>query len=223
MELLKILRSLEEFLYEAIIWLVMFPRTMWRVVRAPLKMDLYARREINEKIENQFTDSMSPPLFLLLSIGLGHLIALAFHIKSDIHGNAIGKAIFGNQENLLIYRAVGFSIWALVFSSGMLRRTRVPLDRETLRAPFFGQCLITAPFALGLAAGTALATQPDLAVKLGGITLSILSLTWYLATQYRWVRLHLGCGKLRSAAITGQEFLLALTINVALIWLLTKA
>lgn len=220
---MKILRSLEEFLYEAIIWLIMFPRTLWRVVRAPLDMDVYARREINEKVENQFTDSMSPPLFLLLSIALGHVIALAFHIKSDLHGNAIGKAIFGNQENLLIYRAVGFSIWALVFSSGMLRRARVPLDRETLRAPFFGQCLITAPFALGIATGAALATQSSLAVKLGGLALTMLTLGWYLVTQYRWVRSHHGSGALRSAAITGQEFLLGLTINIALVWLLTKA
>jgi hypothetical protein len=223
LELLKILRSLEEFLYEAIIWLVMFPRTMWRVVRAPLAMDVYARREINEKLENQFTDSMSPPLFLLLTIGLGHVIALAFHIKSEVHGNAIGRAIFGSQENLLIYRAVGFSIWALVFSSGMLRRTRVRLDRETLRAPFFGQCLITAPFALGISMGATLATQTGMAIKLGGMALSVLTLGWYLVTQYRWVRSHLGYGKLRSAAITGQEFLLALAINVALAWVLTKA
>ena len=38
MDILRILRSLEEFLYEVMTWLVMYPRTLWRAVRNPVSI-----------------------------------------------------------------------------------------------------------------------------------------------------------------------------------------
>ena len=35
MDFLKIIRSLEELLYEVMTWLVFYPRTMWRIVARP--------------------------------------------------------------------------------------------------------------------------------------------------------------------------------------------
>lgn len=35
MDLMRLLRSLEEFLYELIGWLVFYPRTFWRILRHP--------------------------------------------------------------------------------------------------------------------------------------------------------------------------------------------
>ena len=38
MDFMRILRSLEEFLYEVMTWLVFYPRTMWRALRHPIEM-----------------------------------------------------------------------------------------------------------------------------------------------------------------------------------------
>ena len=42
MDLLKILRSFEEFLFEAVSWLVFYPLTLWRILRGELKLQSYA-------------------------------------------------------------------------------------------------------------------------------------------------------------------------------------
>lgn len=36
MDFLKILRSFEEFIFEAATWLIFYPLTMWRIVRSSL-------------------------------------------------------------------------------------------------------------------------------------------------------------------------------------------
>jgi hypothetical protein len=38
MEFLKFIRSLEELLYEVMTWLLFYPRTLWRVLRHPIRL-----------------------------------------------------------------------------------------------------------------------------------------------------------------------------------------
>ena len=45
MDLIRLLRSLEEFLYELVGWLVFYPRTLWRVLVRPGGVAQYTRRE----------------------------------------------------------------------------------------------------------------------------------------------------------------------------------
>ena len=37
-DFLKILKSFEDFVYEALIWLVLLPKTLWRILRRPRQM-----------------------------------------------------------------------------------------------------------------------------------------------------------------------------------------
>ena len=46
MDFIRILRSLEELLYEAMTWIVFYPRTLWRSIRSPIRMLQYAQREL---------------------------------------------------------------------------------------------------------------------------------------------------------------------------------
>lgn len=62
MDFLRILKSFEEFLYEAMTWLVFYPRTMWRAVTRPAAMMDYARTELRDDLEDQYKDTISPPL-----------------------------------------------------------------------------------------------------------------------------------------------------------------
>ncbi len=43
MSFFQILRSVEDFLYEVMTWLVFYPRTLWRVIRHPRTMAAYLR------------------------------------------------------------------------------------------------------------------------------------------------------------------------------------
>ena len=44
MDFLRIIRLLEELLYEVMGWLVFYPRTLWRIVVDPVSMMRYSDR-----------------------------------------------------------------------------------------------------------------------------------------------------------------------------------
>lgn len=65
---MKLLKSLEELLYELVSWLLFYPITMWRSVLKPLNMMRYADTELADRPEDQSEDTLSPPLFLLITL-----------------------------------------------------------------------------------------------------------------------------------------------------------
>lgn len=58
---MKLLKSLEELLYELVAWLVFYPLTMWRSVITPLRMMRYADIELSDRLDDQYDDTLSPP------------------------------------------------------------------------------------------------------------------------------------------------------------------
>ena len=196
MDFLKIIRSLEELLYEVMTWLVFCPRTMWRIVARPLETTNYSEREQSDAAAEQYTDTLSPPLLLMLTLLISHGLALGLGAKTLETDSAIGKTLFGSAQNLLMLRALAFSIFPLTAATTLLRRRRLAIDRTTLRGPFFSQCYLTAPFALAVSMGTVLARTAPPEVKLAGAAVALAGVAWYLAVETLWFRrqLELGSG-----------------------------
>ena len=69
MNVLTILRSVEELLYEVMAWLLFYPLTLWKTLRRPLQTMAYEQKD---KPDKQDLETLSPPLFLVLSILLVH-------------------------------------------------------------------------------------------------------------------------------------------------------
>jgi hypothetical protein len=78
---------------------------------------------------------------------------VATHTEID-GGGGVGAEIVKSQESLLLFRALAYSIFPLMFAVVTLRQRGRHIDREHLRAPFYSQCYVAAPFALivGIAA-----------------------------------------------------------------------
>lgn len=72
MDFLKLIQSLDELLYEIMSWLIFYPVTLWRALTKPLKMMDYSEAELGDPADRQYSDTLSPPLFLLLTIALTH-------------------------------------------------------------------------------------------------------------------------------------------------------
>jgi hypothetical protein len=68
MDFLRIIRSLEELLYEVRTWLVFYPRTLWRIAATPGRMMRYSDAEQADAPDRQYTATLSPPPFLMLTI-----------------------------------------------------------------------------------------------------------------------------------------------------------
>lgn len=198
MDFLKILRSFEEFIFEAATWLIFYPLTMWRIVRSPLQTMAYSDREQTEPDAKRYDDALSPPLLLLVTIVLSNLLALAFHIPDPQVQTALAKTVTGSPQNLALFRSLVFSLVPLVSAVSVLHHKGVKISREALRAPFYAQCYLAAPSAAFIGAGHIFFQRPDLP-NVFGMGVIVAGTIWFLAIQTRWFRKQLQAGWLHAA------------------------
>lgn len=215
MDFLKILQSLEELIYEVMTWLVFYPRTLWRSVRHPIRMLEYSQRELGDKPSQQFTDLISPPLFLMITILLSHAIEVAAHQHLPEASTAAGRAIAASEQNLLLLRCILFAIYPLMFASRRLKRQNVEIDRETLRSPFYAQCYVAAPAAFVIGIGTILGRSQDVEWQLAGSAIAMAAVFWYIGVEAVWLKKQLGIGTAKAGWAAFRTWLAATVINSA--------
>lgn len=217
MEFLKFIRSLEELLYEVMTWLLFYPRTLWRVLRHPLKLAAQAEAEMNEKDDEQFNDLVSPPLFLMLSILLAHALEIGLHANLSAFTSGMAREVTSSDANLLIFRAVTFSLFPLLMAVGLLGRQRREIDRKTLRRPFFLQCFIASPFVVSLSVASVFAR---LGFPLTATLMTSSAVVWYLGVETEWFRSRLGIGRLRAFGITCKLTFIAFILAFGIAFLM---
>lgn len=215
MDFLKLLRSLEEFLYELCTWFLFFPRTLYRVVAHPRRMAQYVDTELKEKLERQFDDAISPPMFLMLAVLVAHGVELMLH-QQVVGTGALSRQVFGNEESLLLYRSITFAIWPLVTTTHLLRRKHVPMTRESLRRPFFMQCYLTAPFAVALSTSMVFVRLPGQLSTTLGITVGMIAALWYAVVQAGWLKVALQRSWLNTILSTVWVLVLGSLINTTI-------
>ena len=187
MNFMTILNSLDEFLYSVMSWLIFYPLTLWRTLRNPLQMMHYADRELGDSEEQRYTDTVSPPLFLLISVLLAHGIELALVGNSPLIKNTHGlDALISDDTSLILLRLFMFSIFPLIMATWMLRKQRIALTHEALKQPFYSQCYVTAPFALLMSISATLTHFPGEWSELATAALLIIAYAWYLTVQTLW-------------------------------------
>lgn len=220
MDFLKILRSLEEFLYEIITWLFFYPKTLWRVLRHPGRMADYADHELRDKEDDQFIDTISPPLFLMLSVLLAHLVEVTSHSTMFTPVSGMTKEFFSSEQNLLLYRSIMYSIWPLVAAATMMMLRHEEIDRKTLRPAFFTQCYLAAPFAIAFSTGSSISRGGiDHAFVIGN-AIMLGAFLWYIFVQTLWFRRVLDIGWPKAAVHGVSVCLGGLVLNIVLLKLM---
>ncbi|MFN3838007.1 MAG: hypothetical protein ACK4MI_09885 [Brevundimonas sp.] len=219
MDLMKILRSFEEFIFEAISWLVFYPVTLWRVVRGPLAAMDYSDREQTDGEEGRYDDTLSPPLFLLATILLANLITALLHVPPPPQASPLTHAIFGSQQNLLLFRSLCFSLLPLVAAVTLLRHQKRRLSRETLRPPFYAQCYLAGVCAAVMCIGLTIFSRPDVPNGLGAAVMAAGGV-WFLTAQSRWfarrlnLPLYKGFGIAVGATLRATVYLFAIIVPI---------
>ena len=222
MDLLKILRSFEEFLFEAVSWLVFYPLTLWRVVRGPLAAMDYSDREQTDGEAGRYDDALSPPLFLMATIVLANLIAVGAHVPPPPGASDLVTALYGSQQNLVLFRSLAFSLIPLMAAVTLLRHQGRRLSRETLRAPFYAQCYLAALCAACVSIGQTIFQRPEIP-NVWGAGVMIVGAAWFLTVQTRWFARRLNLSPARGAwiairsAVGALIYLFAILIPVALV------
>lgn len=219
---MKLLRSFEDFIFEAVSWLIFYPLTVWRIVTRPLTTMAYSDGEQGETEARRYDESLSPPLLLLVTVVLVDAVANALHFADLKATSQTTAALLASPQNLTLFRAGVFSLLPLVAATTLLRRTNVPLSRETLRPPFYAQCYLATPCSLILGVGQAIFHRNDVPDAVG-VAVGIAGAVWFLVTQTRWFHSRLGVSWLNAglttawAVLRAAAFLFVILLPVALI------
>jgi len=213
MDFLKILKSFEEFVYEALTWLVLLPRTLWRIVVSPRRMTGYAGAQLASQGETRFSEAISPPLLLILCVLISHFIDLAFRNPMPQTDEALTNMLLSSEQNLLLYRTIAFGVWSLAGAVYMLVRTRQPVDRETLRTPFYEQCYLVAPFAFAMSLSLTFIAVDRPWTRMVAVSLTLLATTWFWLAQAAWFRARVSLNLWRSLVAAALVIIIGSTVN----------
>lgn len=185
MDFMKLLKSLEELLYELISWFVFYPLTLWRILRRPLQMLSYAERQLLEEEDRQFDDGLSPPILLLISLVVLHS---AGQLYSPERAHIL-TGLLADDWNLLVFRAVAFSLFPLVFGIIQLRANRARLTRTTFKPIFYSQCYAAVPFVVLTSLGLQFlgGHVPPSALFWVGCAAVAGGLVWYGVVETLWL------------------------------------
>ncbi|MDR6154428.1 hypothetical protein QF021_002517 [Acidovorax delafieldii] len=214
-DFLKILKSFEDFVYEALIWLVLLPKTLWRIVRRPRQMVTYVQAEQDREGDDRYGDAISPPLLLILCVLVAHVLDLALRKQGAPEMGTLAGELLKSEENLLLYRTMAFGIWSLAGAVWYLRHSRQPIHRLNLRNPFYEQCYLVAPFALAVSISTSLALVGGV-LSAVGMGLFLLALLWFCTAEWHWVSERAALGKVHAAGVAGGLVLVGLLANTGL-------
>ncbi|KRC36008.1 hypothetical protein [Acidovorax sp. Root219] len=196
MDLMKLMRSLEEFVFEAIALLFFYPRTLLRIVFKPLQAMEYAEHEEASDKPLAYDDAVSPPLLLLITLLLTNGVAMALHVAQASDAPPLAKELLDSPQNLLLFRSLLFSLVPLTAAVLLLRRRRQAASRTTLRPPFFAQCYLTSPFALVVSLGLIATQMPGRGFGMAGGVACAMAFVWMVGIQAAWFRAKLGVGRL---------------------------
>jgi hypothetical protein len=222
MDFMRVLQSLEEFLYEVMSWIVFYPRAILRTLRHPVAVAVYTKEQLAQPRELQFTELISPPLLLILTVLVAHIVEMGTPHGVQAAQSAIGKELFASEQGIIATRSLFYCIFALVGSLSWLRRLRQPVNRETLREPFYIHCYLLAPFALGMALATTAAINLPAPWNIASGPIYLASCAWYAWAQTAIYRrlLHLGVWQAWFQACRVNLAATVLTVGIGVLVLL---
>lgn len=211
------LRTLDELLYELLSWLVFFPATLWRTIRHPLSTMAYAEDQLKLEPELQYRAIVSPPVMLVLSLMLCQAIELTLEGTNPVVESHRGLgALVNDNTSLLLLRLFLFGIFPLVLATRKVQLSSENLDRDTLKPPFYAQCLIVAPFALMLSVGATVVLHQHHPVTIAiGVGILVAAFLFYGIVETHWFRLHLQLSTLRAFANASLGLISSIVIALA--------
>ena len=200
-DLIKLIRSLEEFVFETIVLLFFYPKMLLMITFKPMQAMRYAENEEAQNKDNSYDDSVSPPLLLLITLFIANCVGLALHVPQAADASNLAKALLDSPQNLVMFRSMLFSLFPLTAAVVAVHRRGQATSRAALRPPFFAQCYLISPFALVISMGIIALQSPRPGMELAGLAACMLAFVWMVGVQAAWFRARFNCGWAKALAI----------------------
>jgi hypothetical protein len=201
MDLLKLLRSLEDLVVEIALWIILLPRTLFSVIVNPVKLARYFDRIQDTDAKERDDEYLSPVLFWLI-FGPVSLIICFTQLDQRalaLYGASAGERVL-TASLMLLGPPLGFAL-----ASVLLRHE--PVSRRSLGRQFALQCYFHAPIAFLLVVYGALATRfgEDVGGAIG-TGIMVVGLVWFVIAEFRVARRESEVGRAVSAVALGCSF-----------------
>lgn len=153
MKITDVLKVTEELLYQLLLWIVLVPKTLIRVIREPAWPAEYVAAEHEKPTEERFDDYMPPILFLVVVGIIPNIIANVYwpttpYTDFFTNRNIVSEATSLNTElRILLYGAI-WMLMPMCFSIVQHLNMRKQITKAAFRPTFEMHCMKVAPIAL---------------------------------------------------------------------------
>ena len=150
MNLSDILKTTEDLLYQIILWMLLIPKTLYKVIRQPAWVSEYVENELIKPVDDRFDAFMSPLLFFVLVAVLPNLIANTFWPETPYTDFMTHRGIvehsgsLNSQHRFLVYGCM----WAfLPLSYSLVHQISMgkQITKSCFRPTFYAHCMKVAP------------------------------------------------------------------------------
>lgn len=141
MDFLKLIQSLQDLIFEMVVWALLIPKTIFRTIFRPAWMVTYVNQEFEKPADEQFDEYMPPALFFLaMAVIPSALLTWAQNMEFDL----IESLRQLNETNLLT-SAFTTLISILIYLVWIKWLNKHPVKRSGLKRLFMIQCYLVTP------------------------------------------------------------------------------
>lgn len=213
MEIVRIIKAVEELIFEISSWLLCYPKSLSKALARPSWAVEYVKGELSKDKSGAFDEYMSPALFYAFSVALVVLphiedvqSAYAHLLPESAH-----HLLFASPEKIVLTAAILFGACPLGFAWVANAASRVKISRSALRIPLHAQFLIAGPFVVLLSIAIH-------AVDLLGRWPMTAATAWFCSAEWLFFQRFLGTDRFRSVLFVLAGFGAWYLVNV--VWLL---
>jgi len=153
MDLSNVISTTESLLFQVALWLVLIPKTLFRVITTPSWIPEYVAGELAKPEERRFDDHVSPLLFFVIMTIVPNLLANAYwpeipYTDFFTSRDMVGQAQALSAEHRFFLYALIWILVPLSFSIIHLLARKMELSGSQLKPLLYVQCLRVAPLGL---------------------------------------------------------------------------
>lgn len=139
----KILQALEDFIFEIMAWIMLLPKTLFRVIFMPGRAIQYVNGEWDKKPEERFDEFLSPIFFWIIVA----VLPLTYTLLTEKELQQSGIfAVF--LESKFLLASVAAALPLLIYVTWIELINNRPIRKSALQRMFYVQCYITSPAVL---------------------------------------------------------------------------
>jgi hypothetical protein len=160
--MIKILQSIDAFLFEIAFLLISIPKTFFRVIFTPRWINSYVQQELKKDVSDRYDSYVSPMIFFVVIgvlplVGLSDYLAYGLLKQGENHSfqtlpifprlAIVAKTFMSAPlEGKLTLVSVFLTSFPMGFAVVIQRIKRQPLTRSLLQPVFYTQCMCFAAF-----------------------------------------------------------------------------